>query len=458
MDKNLIDYINEARTKGAKNKPKGTPSVTQVDDYDNTTAVVNMGNRQKKVVDLDALKGKNPKQNGSHGKFAIDEPTDNDVMNWDEFDAETISENELVVMQRIASEEDFFILGKAGWGKTQIIKKCAKKYNRSIITVYLDKIAKEDLGGIPVPKETQYGNYQIDQAMPAWAAFMLAHPERDFLLFFDEMNQATPDVQNALMPIILEKTICGYEFENFMCAAAGNFSDENEAVYELSKPLMQRLGNEPIIWSTHNDDAWKASMNHLKTEWLGKINNPEFFDVLAENAMLFESPRLVENYILKQLHKLLQNKENNAKLFKAESFYKSYKKLLTPEAKENVRKYDDVLKRLGELAYAMLSDKGTSTSSSRRNRSKNALQINNEDYEWFKEIASDGGYEDEGQNYAVTRENFGNLVDPEEYNAEQIELIKLKLDNDIKWKFKTNDEFFKKQKTVATYKNYKLAE
>lgn len=47
MDKNLIDYINEARTKGAKNKSKGA-TVTQVDDYDNTSAVVNMGNRQKR--------------------------------------------------------------------------------------------------------------------------------------------------------------------------------------------------------------------------------------------------------------------------------------------------------------------------------------------------------------------------------------------------------------------------
>lgn len=455
MDKNLIDYINEARTKGAKNKPKGIATVTQVDGYDDTSAVVNMGNRQKKEVDLETLVGKTPLRNGSHGKFAIDEPTADDVMKWDEFDRETISENESIILERIGAEEDFFVIGKAGWGKTQIIKKCAKKFNRSIITVYLDKIAKEDLGGIPVPKETQYGNYQIDLAMPAWAAYMLAHPERDFLLFFDEMNQATPDVQNALMPIILEKTICGYEFENFICAAAGNFEDENKAVYELSKPLMQRLGNEPIIWSTHNDDAWKSSMDHLRSKWLGKINCPELFDVLAENAMLFESPRLIEKYILESLHKLLPNKENFAKLYRPESFYKSYKKLLTPEAKENVRKYDDVLKRLGELAYSMLSDNGTSTST-RRKRSKNALQINNEDYEWFKTVAINGGYEDEGQNYAITRENFGNEVNPDEYNAEQIELIKLRLDNDIQWKFKTNDEFFKKQKTVAAYKDYKI--
>ena len=36
---------------------------------------------------------------------------------------------------------------------------------------------------------------------------MKNHPDKQFLLFFDEMNQAADDVMNALMPIVLRNVV-----------------------------------------------------------------------------------------------------------------------------------------------------------------------------------------------------------------------------------------------------------
>ena len=77
------------------------------------------------------------------------------------------------------------------------------------------------------------------------------------------MNQAQPDVMNALMPIVLEHEIAGRKYgptdkngkvteSNFFVGAAGNFEDENDAVNELSGPLKSRF--KPIIvWKTHDE-------------------------------------------------------------------------------------------------------------------------------------------------------------------------------------------------------------
>ena len=162
---------------------------------------------------------------------------------------------------KFKAQEPFFILGEAGWGKTSIIKDMAKRFKRQVITIYLDKAEKEDLGGIPAPIKNADGRVTRKMLAPDWAEYMADHPETQFLLFFDEMNQATPDIMNALMPIVLEHQICGKKYDNFFVGAAGNFEHENDAVSDLSAPLTSRF--KPIIvWETGTEEAWHEAFEH----------------------------------------------------------------------------------------------------------------------------------------------------------------------------------------------------
>ena len=56
---------------------------------------------------------------------------------------------------------------------------------------------------------------------------------------------------------------------------------------------------------------------------------------------------------MKHLHTLIQ-KPGSEKIYRVDSFYRKYKSLLTDEAKENSRKYEDVLQRMAEIAYNII--------------------------------------------------------------------------------------------------------
>lgn len=440
---NLEDFvinINEARPKGSKNKPKEVAG----------------------APDFDKVDGQTPKQNGSDDenvKWALNEPIDNDAA--DDIDLNDPDNTEAVqdLIDKFDAEEDFFIIGKAGWGKTSIIRKLAKKYNREVITVYLDKAEAVDLGGIPVPVEGNKTKAKVKnalgqdeekefavqiKAMPSWAKLMLDNPDKDFLLFFDEMNQAAPDVMNALMPIILEHEICEVKFDNFFVGAAGNFEDENGAVNELSGPLKSRL--KPLItWDANTDQAWKQAFKHLHKKW-DNVLGKDFVDKFEDAADVFENPREVEMKVFEFTAKM--KKLGDTGRVSAEKYLRRL---------ENLAKTDLTLtqrqKTLPKLADAMVACikmqnlQKEKTSGSKKNREMIPQNIQ----DIFNDGIRNGFIQLEGDDnkYGISKENIRQfLSDPEcigdELNAEMIEnYIDMLQENGIKFKYEKNEEWEK---------------
>lgn len=260
----------------------------------------------KMPTNLNQLKGEEAENNGTKGLYAV-EPPSADLFNKPiPMDKATKNMKKLAI--KFAAEEDFFVQGRAGWGKTAIITSMAHRYGYTVLTVYLDKAVASDLGGIPVPvKDKESGRAVQEMAMPAWANVMLKNPKTKFLLFFDEMNQAAPDVQNALMPIVLKKIIAGHQFENFFVGAAGNFEEENSGgITALSVPLKSRF--KPIIkWE---DGDWEAAFDFLTEKWKDKLPE-DFMDLFKNNATLWVNPREVEMKIFQTTYKLKQMNEKN---------------------------------------------------------------------------------------------------------------------------------------------------
>jgi MoxR-like ATPase len=403
--------------------------------------------------DPERVVGKDEKNNGSRGLFSIDPPTDDDIVeNWDEL---TISENEAAIMEKLDADDPFFILGEAGWGKTSIIEKLAKSYGKTVITVYLDKAVKEDLDGIPMGQKEKGVAYQ-DKAVPAWAAHIINHPDEDFLLFFDEMNQADPGVMNALMPIVLKRELCGFQpgprdsrgkriKPNFTVGAAGNYEHENDAVSELSKPLEDRFA-PIIIWKTGDEDSWRASFRFLHKKWDDKLGK-NIVDEFESCSALFPNPRRLDLKIF-QFYADVKEKARTKKIYTIEKITERISQL----ALQNLKRTDeDKLKKLAELLYNYVHDINAESNSRRRGKDADMIDDNTK-----AEItnAMENGYISvkEGTknvHYGVSRENLSKIYcDPEvlsqPLNAEMIDRLVRKLEADgKKFKYETNKEFLK---------------
>ena len=394
-------------------------------------------------VNPERIVGKDAKKNGTGGKFAIDEPTDNDVV--EPLSKDQLNKNMKRLLMKFKADEPFFIMGEAGWGKTSIIKSMAKRFGRTVITVYLDKCEATDLGGIPVPREDKRGNAYVDSAMPAWAQYMLEHDDKQFLLFFDEMNQADGAVMNALMPIVLETEVCGVKFDNFIVGAAGNFDHENDAVNELSGPLKSRF--KPIIvWETGGDAEWKQAFDYMHKNWDSKLgeDGPEYINLLYENRDLFQNPREVEHKILKWCSKMVDTDDKD--LFDVEDYLDRLEGL----AKEDLnRTQEDKLKKLAEATYNLVN--GLSLSPERK-RSKGKEMMDETLKNTIKKamrngFMTNGPDSSDKRKYGISKENAPLVFcDPEmtenACNREMFDRYINKLEADgLKFKYETDDEW-----------------
>ena len=385
------------------------------------------------------IEGKPAEKNGTGGLYGVDEPTDNDAVV--EIPKEQLNKNMKKLLMKFRTEEDFFIIGRAGWGKTSIIRNLADKFNRKVETVYLDKAVASDLGGIPVPGKTRKGHGKQEMLMPDWAATMNENPDIDYLLFFDEMNQAAPDVMNALMPIVLEHEVCRVPFDNFFVGAAGNFEDENDAVNELSGPLRSRF--KPLIkWQPD----WKAAFSNLHEKW-DSILGKDFVNKFEENEDLFDNPREVEHKVFKFVSKL--KKSGMYSEFDADD----YLDRLNDIVRENLQRNEKAaVKKLAEYMYDYINDKlaAKAEKSSRSTRNKGMDMVSDVTKNAIRKAMRQGYLEQrEGKDqhtvrYGISRENISAAIDDRECNAEMLQRIITKLEADgVKFKFEKNSQWKK---------------
>lgn len=383
--------------------------------------------------ELKKVEGKPAKNNGSKGLWGISEPTDDDAV--EPIDPTTYNNNMRKLAQKFDVEEDFFIMGEAGWGKTSIIEQFAKQNKRIVITVYLHQAQAEDLAGIPVPVKDRDGNVVQKMAMPDWAKVMKDNPDKQFLLFFDEMNQAAPDVMNALMPIVLKHEISRVEFDNFFVGAAGNFERENEGgISDLSGPLNSRF-KPIIIWETD----WDSAIEHLKKEWKDMIP-ADLFDLIGKYAQdVLVNPRELERNILKYTYRM-RNKGTSPYLRVDDVLQR-----LQDLAKDNLtmsQKKD--LAKMAEGIYQYIQT-GDVSASSRGKARKDISMVPQQIIDAYKNGIEKGFIKNGGKKYGVSKENIHKIeLDDEIMNAEMLDRLIANLEKQgLKFKYLKDDEWRK---------------
>lgn len=441
MSKSIFDYTCEARgQKGDKPIPSG-------EDY-----YVN-GKGEVVIDDPDKQAGKDADDNDSEGLWEVDAPTDDDLM--EDLDMANATNNKRDLVLKMKTKRPFFIQGRAGWGKTTLIKKIAKKFGRSVITVYLDKAEATDLGGIPVPvKNEKTGEVYVQNALPGWAAIIAKHPERKYLLFFDELNHCQADVMKVLMPIVLEGTLGKKSYKNFIVGGAGNTRDEGE-FEELPPALVSRM--KPIIqWESNTEATWEEAFKEIHKKW-DKVVGEDLVNMVHSCCFLFENPREVEGNILQYCHELVEEGDNE--WMTVEDVKRQLDGLLAEE-REGVQHYEkqkakELEAKLATYVHSYIQTGGKSASAkpqgrmSRRDDSS-AKQNGTIDAELMSDIKDflvQGYVRENGKKYGVAVENIQRIVvNPDEtpLTAEQITWLKNNLKTlGIKPRFETVDEFKK---------------
>lgn len=164
----------------------------------------------------------------------------------------TVTQSELLdVLLNVAPIRPVFIWGAPGIGKSALVEKFAEEVGLPCVSLLGSQLAPEDIIGIPrISGETS-------EFLPPK---MIARKE-PYVLFLDELNACSQEVQKAFYSLIHERRIGEYHLpEGSIVIGAGNRSQDGAIVKTMSTALINRMfhvqlkvdANQWITWAYEN--------------------------------------------------------------------------------------------------------------------------------------------------------------------------------------------------------------
>ena len=118
------------------------------------------------------------------------------TMKIDGIDVPEIRQSDFYAL--LEDEENTLVFGNKGIGKSSIVRKFAKDKGKTLLVFPLATMIPEFIGGVPYAqvksdKKTEYFTLLLNEAL----APMFECKGKDYILFFDEINQAPTEVMNC---------------------------------------------------------------------------------------------------------------------------------------------------------------------------------------------------------------------------------------------------------------------
>ncbi len=168
--------------------------------------------------------------------------------------AYSVTQQELLeILLNISPVRPVFIWGAPGIGKSALVEKFANEVGLPCISLLGSQLAPEDIIGIPQIKG------DTSEFLPPK---MIARKE-PYVLFLDELNACSQEVQKAFYSLIHERRVGEYHLpEGSIVIGAGNRSQDGAIVKTMSSALINRMFH---VQMTANTDQWLtwAYENHL---------------------------------------------------------------------------------------------------------------------------------------------------------------------------------------------------
>ncbi len=145
----------------------------------------------------------------------------------------SVTQNELLdVLLNVAPVRPVFIWGAPGIGKSALVEKFAEEVGLPCVSLLGSQLAPEDIIGIPRI------NGETSEFLPPK---MIAKKE-PYVLFLDELNACSQEVQKAFYSLIHERRIGEYHLpEGSIVVGAGNRSQDGAIVKTMSSALINRM-------------------------------------------------------------------------------------------------------------------------------------------------------------------------------------------------------------------------
>ncbi len=145
----------------------------------------------------------------------------------------SVTQGELLeILLNIAPSRPVFIWGAPGIGKSALVEKFACEVGLPCVSLLGSQLAPEDIIGIPQIRG------DVSEFLPPK---MIARKE-PYVLFLDELNACTQEVQKAFYSLIHERRIGEYHLpEGSVVIGAGNRSQDGAIVKTMSSALVNRI-------------------------------------------------------------------------------------------------------------------------------------------------------------------------------------------------------------------------
>jgi hypothetical protein len=189
----------------------------------------------------------------------------------------------------IAAGDKVFLWGPPGIGKTQMVSQVGGKLTMPVVPFHASLREQVDLRGVPV--------YDPVTRTTIWAVpNELPQEERDGpigILFADEFNQASPQVQSALGGLVHDG-VCGeYHLpKGWIVVAAGNRVSDRAAAQKMPSHIRNRFAHLHVV---SDIPSW--------CDWAGQNN-------IAPELVAFQRLRAGENNGNGLLHVMPKGDEN----------------------------------------------------------------------------------------------------------------------------------------------------
>lgn len=194
----------------------------------------------------------------------------------------TISQLPKLIEQMYNANQNLFIWGFMGLGKTQTIEQFVakkRKTNPNFGYVYLPlaSMLPEDLTGTPMPYKDENGMNRTAYAIPK---MLPVDPDSEGVIVCDEFNNSLPSVQNACQQMIQERRIGDYIVpKGWWIVAMGNQTGVNAYSNEIQAPVKDRFAH---IYLKPSSDNWVDYILGLETT---QENDSPFFNEMTPSQI-----------------------------------------------------------------------------------------------------------------------------------------------------------------------------
>ncbi len=158
----------------------------------------------------------------------------------------------LDVLLNVGLIRPVFIWGAPGIGKSAIVQEFAEDLGLECVSLLGSQLAPEDIIGVP----------QIKDGFSQFCPPRSIARQKPYVLFLDELNACSSEVQKAFYSLIHERRIGEYYLpEGSIVVGAGNRAQDNAITRPMSSALINRMFHVELIASPRLWLDWAAQNN-----------------------------------------------------------------------------------------------------------------------------------------------------------------------------------------------------